>query len=256
MKKKLLALSLILAMTSIPSAAFAQEGTAETAETAENTENGEPAETEKLSEDDEMVTNDNAESPEDIPPSEENTLFADVPNGAWYADAVDFVVKRGVMNGTSDMTYSPDDAATRGMLALIMKNMDGTSEKVYWSYLDVDEDAWYADAVAWCSENNIMKGYGGGLFGPDDSITREQLVSVMYSFAKYKNFGNMETNGIELLDYKDYADISGYAGGPMQWALKNSIISGKEGSLLDPKGVATRAEIAQVIRNFMVFYNI
>ena len=101
-----------------------------------------------------------------------------------------------------------------------------------------------------------MKGYGGGLFGPDDYVTREQLVSILYNYAKYKNFGNMETNGIELLAYKDYADVSGYAGGPMQWALKNQIISGKDGNKLDPKGIASRAEIAQIIRNFMVFYNL
>lgn len=256
MKKKLLALSLIFAMSVAPMTALAAEDkvVSETSK-VNNSETVTGGETEKPTEtlDDEKPTQTGAPINE---PKEETKLFADVTNDVWYADAVDFVTKRGIMSGTSETAYSPNEPATRGMLALIMKNMDGTNEKVYWSYLDVDEDAWYADAVAWCSENNIMKGYGGGMFGPDDSITREQLVSVMYSFAKYKNFGNMETNGIELLDYKDYADISGYAGGPMQWALKNNLISGKEGNILDPKGVATRAEIAQVIRNFMVFYNI
>ena len=135
-------------------------------------------------------------------------------------------------------------------------DVENDPRKVYWSYFDVKEDAWYADAVAWCSETGIMKGYGEGLFGPDDYVTREQLVSILYNYAKYKNFGNMETNGIELLAYKDYADVSGYAGGPMQWALKNQIISGKDGNKLDPKGIASRAEIAQIIRNFMVFYNL
>lgn len=101
-----------------------------------------------------------------------------------------------------------------------------------------------------------MKGYGGGYFGPDDSITREQLVSILYRYAQYRNFSNLETTGVELLEYNDYASISGYAGGPMQWALKNSIISGKENNMLDPQGIATRAEIAQIIRNFMVFYNL
>ncbi len=241
MKKKLLALSLIFTMALAPAAVFADE-TDENQTAAEETadENTEPAE--------EAGTDDNT--------VEEQSLFADVSGDDWYAEAVDFAVKRGIMSGTSDTEFSPDMTATRGMIALIMRKMDDSTDKIYWSYLDVDEDAWYADAVAWCSENNIMKGYGNGIFGPEDAVSREQLISILYRFAEYKGFGNLETNGIELLDYKDYADISGYAGGPMQWALKINIISGKDGKLLDPKGEATRAEVAQIIRNFMIFYNI
>lgn len=195
-------------------------------------------------------------SDETEPKQEIQVDFEDVEADIWYADSVHFVATRGVMSGTSEKVFSPDNPATRGTIALIIKNIDGPSEKTYWSYLDVPEDSWYAEAVAWCSEAGVMEGYGGGYFGPDDSITREQLVSILYRYAQYKNFSNMETTGVELLEYKDYADISGYAGGPMQWALKNSIISGKENNMLDPKGVATRAEIAQIIRNFMIFYNL
>lgn len=195
------------------------------------------------------------EEVKDEEPSEEGA-FSDVEADIWYADAVDFVTSRGIMSGTSETTFSPDAPATRGMVALIIKNINGTDEKVYWSYLDVPEDAWYADAVAWCSDKDIMEGYGNGYFGPNDSITREQLVSILYRYAQYRNFSNLDTTGVELLKYGDYGDISGYAGGPMQWALKNSILSGRDNNLLEPKGVATRAEIAQIIRNFMVFYTI
>lgn len=222
------------------------DGEAEKTESSKETESaGETAEPAKTEETDNQTADDKKEE-----------KFNDVDKDAWYAEAVNFVVTRGVMSGISENTFSPDAQATRGTIALIIKNIDGTSEKVYWSYLDVPEDAWYADAVAWCSETNIMKGYGGGYFGPDDSITREQLVSILYRYAQYRNFSNLETTGIELLEYNDYANISGYAGGPMQWALKNSIISGKENNMLDPQGIATRAEIAQIIRNFMVFYNL
>lgn len=225
------------------------DGEAEKTESSKETESAgetaEPAETAKTEETDNQTADDKKEE-----------KFNDVDKDAWYAEAVNFVVTRGVMSGISENTFSPDAQATRGTIALIIKNIDGTSEKVYWSYLDVPEDAWYADAVAWCSETNIMKGYGGGYFGPDDSITREQLVSILYRYAQYRNFSNLETTGVELLEYNDYANISGYAGGPMQWALKNSIISGKENNMLDPQGIATRAEIAQIIRNFMVFYNL
>lgn len=235
MKRKLCALSIIFLLALTPCMAFAEED-APLAPAAE-----EPA----------------PEAPNETPDIPEIPHeFDDVAADAWYADSVHFVNKRKIMKGVSEKSFGPESSATRGMLALIINNMNGESEKVYWSYLDVSEDAWYSDAVAWCSEAGVMKGYGEGKFGPDDSITREQLVSTLYRFAQYKNFGNLETNGVELLAYKDYADVSGYAGGPMQWALKNGIISGNEDKMLEAKKVASRAEIAQIIRNFMVFYNL
>ena len=225
------------------------------ADTAETSDDSEIKGADEKTETDGEEVKDEEPSEADAEPSEEGA-FSDVEADIWYADAVDFVTSRGIMSGTSETTFSPDAPATRGMVALIIKNINGTDEKVYWSYLDVPEDAWYADAVAWCSDKDIMEGYGNGYFGPNDSITREQLVSILYRYAQYRNFSNLDTTGVELLKYGDYGDISGYAGGPMQWALKNSILSGRDNNLLEPKGVATRAEIAQIIRNFMVFYTI
>lgn len=181
--------------------------------------------------------------------------YIDVGSDKWYYEAADYVSDKNVMNGTSYGYFSPDLYATRGTLAQIIKNMNGESDKVYWSYLDVKENAWYENAIAWCSDAGVMKGYGGGYFGPDDNITREQLVFTLYRYAVYKGFPDLDTTGIELLDYCDYKSVSGYAGGAMQWALKYGIISGKENKTLDPKGYATRAEVAQVVKNFMIFYN-
>ena len=225
------------------------------ADTAETSDDSEIKGADEKTETDGEEVKDEEPSEADAEPSEEGA-FSDVAADIWYADAVDFVTSRGIMSGTSETTFSPDAPATRGMVALIIKNINGTDEKVYWSYLDVPEDAWYADAAAWCSDKDIMEGYGNGYFGPDDSITREQLISTLYRYAQYRELPNLDTTGVELLKYGDYGDISGYAGGPMQWALKNSILSGRDNNLLEPKGVATRAEIAQIIRNFMVFYTI
>ena len=225
------------------------------ADTAETSDDSEIKGADEKTETDGEEVKDEEPSEADAEPSEEGA-FSDVEADIWYADAVYFVTSRGIMSGTSETTFSPDAPATRGMVALIIKNINGTDEKVYWSYLDVPEDAWYADAVAWCSDKDIMEGYGNGYFGPDDSITREQLISTLYRYAQYRELPNLDTTGVELLKYGDYGDISGYAGGPMQWALKNSILSGRDNNLLEPKGVATRAEIAQIIRNFMVFYTI
>lgn len=263
------AMTSAMAAENTSKAAVSEAEKTETAEnTSENTEKSESAQNIQNTEETKTVSetadniSENGEAQKEktdeskIDSSSTESRFSDVSKDAWYADAVSFTVDRGVMNGTSKTTFSPDDKATRGTIALIIRNIDGTSEKVYWSYLDVPEDAWYADAIAWCSETGVMKGYGGGYFGPDDSITREQLVSILYRYAQYRKFSSLETTGVELLDYSDYAKVSGYAGGPMQWALKNKIISGKENNTLDPQGIATRAEIAQIIRNFMVFYNL
>ena len=231
----------------------------EPGETAENGEAGETGESGESGETSETGGTEETGEPGDTSETnvpDEKEGFTDVEEGVWYADAVNYVTERGIMSGTSESTFSPELPSTRGMMALIISNINGETEKVYWSYLDVPEGSWYADAIAWCSDKNVMKGYGGGYFGPDDSLTREQLVSILYRYAQYRNFSNLETTGVELLDYNDYAKVSGYAGGPMQWALKNSILSGKENDMLDPQGVASRAEIAQIIRNFMVFYNL
>lgn len=254
MKRKILSLSLAIIMAVMPVAAFAGEIDNKTVS------EGEPVQNRPSEENQDININGTTEPEEqnnhNTPNETKQSVFKDVAADAWYADAVNFVTTRGIMNGTSGDMFSPEQSATRGMLAMIINNMEGVADKVYWSYFDVKEDAWYANAVAWCSETGVMKGYGDGKFGPEDSVTREQLVSILYRYAVYKNYSNLETNGVELLNYKDYADVSGYAGGPMQWALKNSIISGKERNLLDPKGVASRAEIAQIIRNFMVYYNV
>lgn len=184
------------------------------------------------------------------------TIYEDVAEDAWYYGAAYYLKDKAVMKGTDITKFSPDEYVTRGMLAQIINNIDGKKDKVYWSYLDVDENAWYADSVAWCSETGLMKGYGNNLFGPEDNITREQLVFTLYNYAKYKELGNLETTGIQLLDYSDYMSVSGYAGGAMQWALINGIIKGKDNKMLDPQGNATRAEVAQVVKNFMIFYNL
>ena len=173
MKKKIFAVVLIFTMTVTSFTAIAEKIDSENKDntiTEENTEENKDEGTEENTETDNTET-------------EEESKFSDIENDAWYFDSVNFVTERGIMSGTSETEFSPNDSATRGMIALIMKNIENDPRKVYWSYFDVKEDAWYADAVAWCSETGIMKGYGGGLFGPEDYVTREQLVSILYNYA-------------------------------------------------------------------------
>ena len=177
------------------------------ADTAEKPDDSEIKGADEKTETDGEEVKDEEPSESDAEPSEEGA-FSDVEADIWYADAVDFVTSRGIMSGTSETTFSPDAPATRGMVALIIKNINGTDEKVYWSYLDVPEDAWYADAVAWCSDKDIMEGYGNGYFGPNDSITREQLVSILYRYAQslsniqkaVQRYGSLDIRCFDIAD--------------------------------------------------------
>lgn len=252
MKKKIIGIlvSAVMAVSSVNALA------ADTADTPDTVDTGNTVSTadEKINEAD--GTEETETSSAGIESETTNDRYKDVTSDKWYYDAADYVSDKNVMSGTAYGYFSPDLYATRGTLAQIIKNMYGESGKVYWSYLDVKEGTWYENAIAWCSDAGVMKGYGGGYFGPDDYITREQLVFTLYQYASYKGFDNLDTAGIELLDYSDYKNVSGYAGGAMQWALKNGLLYGKENKTLDPKGNATRAEVAQVLKNFMTFYKI
>ena len=140
MKKKIFAVILIFTMTVTSFTAIAEKIDSENKENTITEENKDE------------VTEENTET--DNAETEEESKFSDVENDAWYFDSVNFVTERGIMSGTSDNEFSPNDSATRGMIALIMKNIENDPRKVYWSYFDVKEDAWYADAVVFRNRYN------------------------------------------------------------------------------------------------------
>lgn len=115
---------------------------------------------------------------------------------------------------------------------------DGTRDGYYISY-----ERFY------CLANNIISGYDNGMFGVNDFITREQLVHILF---KYSGMASNISGGIDLLKYTDYMDVSSWAQESMKWAIFNDIIKGKDEETLDPKGFATRAEVAEIIRRFLI----
>ena len=116
------------------------------------------------------------------------------------------------------------------------------------SFNDVALDSYYAAAVKWASENGIVQGYGNGEFRPDEPITREQIVVIIYRFAKY---AGLDTSSIsDLLGYQDNNDISDWALEAMKWAVGKGIISGRDDGTIDPQGLATRAEVAAIIHRY------
>ena len=166
--------------------------------------------------------------------------------GTWYHEAVDYVLRNGLMNGHDNGLFGPDDGLTRAQLAQILHNLKGRPVVNYLlQFEDVPSGAWYTEAVRWAASTGIVSGYGNGLFGPDDNITREQLAVMLWRYA-----GSPAATDREL-HFSDANQASSWALDALRWAVENGIISGKGGGILDPTGPATRAEAAEILKNFL-----
>ncbi len=184
----------------------------------------------------------------------DTVLFTDVTASDWFYEDVAYVKNKNLMNGTGKTTFSPDSVATRGMLVTVLWRMEEapTAEKAV-LFTDVASDTYYHDAVAWAAEDKIVSGYSDTSFGPEDSITREQLATVFYRYAAYKNYD--VSRKAELDTYADATQISDYAEEALQWANACGIISGTSAVTLEPKGSATRCQIAAILRRFIEQYS-
>lgn len=172
--------------------------------------------------------------------------FEDVPETDWAADAVAFTSARELFNGTSDTTFSPNEPMSRGMLAAVLYNLEGRPDQTEAGpFRDVSSDAWYADGVAWAAQNGIVNGDGSGEFNPDADISREQFAVMLWKYA-----GSPEASG-EDLDFTDAGEANDYAAEALRWAVSNGIMSGYGDGKLDPQGTATRAQAAQMLKNFL-----
>lgn len=176
------------------------------------------------------------------------TKFNDVSANDWFASAVDYVTGKGMMNGTADNTFSPKANTTRGMVVTVLYRLENQPSTSAASFTDVASGAYYANAVAWANANGIVSGYGSGKFGPNDKVTREQLAAILYRYAQYKKY---DVSGAKSLDgYTDAQSVSSYAVPALQWANAVGVVTGKSGNKLDPKGNATRAEVAAMLMRF------
>lgn len=170
--------------------------------------------------------------------------FTDVP--AWAADAVAFVSARQIFNGTSETTFSPDRPMTRAMLAVALHNLEGNPNRGTSSlFTDVPEDMWCAGAIAWASDAGIAAGYTDGSFAPGGRITREQLAVMLWRYA-----GSPAPSGRDL-PFTDADQAGEYARDALCWAAEKGILNGRSGGFLDPKGIATRAQAAQMLKNYL-----
>lgn len=186
----------------------------------------------------------------------EHLPFTDVPEDAWYAEAVRYVYEHGLMAGTSGSAFSPEGATTRGQIVTILWRMAGSPVVNYaMDFEDVDPAAYYGEAIRWAASEGIVGGYGNGLFGTNDPITREQFAAMLWRYAQEQGYDVSIGENTNILSYTDVADLSEYAISAMQWAVGAGIINGTgDGSTLSPQGQATRAQAAVMLMRFCEEY--
>ncbi len=174
----------------------------------------------------------------------EDTGYADVDAGSWYAQAVEYVRDNGLMSGTSDTEFSPDGVMSRGMLAAVLYRMAGSPPVTEPpSFRDVPLHGWYSEGVAWAAQSGLVSGYGDDRFGPDDPVTREQLAAILWRSA-----GSPAADAGQ--DFADEADLSPYAVPAVDWARSSGVLSGWADNRFDPRAGVTRAEAAVILRAF------
>ena len=179
-------------------------------------------------------------------------VFADVLPGKWFYSAVSWAYENGFLTGTSSSEFTPNGHMTRGMLVTVLYRMEGRPLVTESNrFPDVSEKKYYASAITWASSLGLVAGYKDGTFGPEDSITREQIAKILYLYAESKGYD--VTASTDISDFKDASKVASYARKYMEWAVAEGLIKGSSGNL-NPKGNATRAEIAAILKRFVESY--
>jgi len=175
--------------------------------------------------------------------------FTDVSYGDWFYNAVHYNYVTGIMDGVGGNKFAPYGNLTRGMMVTMLYRMAGEPYVAGSAgYADVPVGQWYSAAVRWAEYTGITNGYGNGIFGLNDYISREQMASMLFRYACYYGYDN--GGRASLAVYNDAAQISSWAKDALAWASYNGVINGKPGAVIDPQGFAIRADVAQMFMNF------
>lgn len=167
----------------------------------------------------------------------------------WAEDSILSAVSNGLFSGVSAERFAPNDNMTRAMLVTVLYRLEGTPAVFAANrFSDVASGSWYERAVIWAAENNIVNGVGGSSFAPQQPVTREQMVAILYRYANYT--GRSTGAGESLNAFRDAAQVSSYARSAMQWAVSEGLINGANGQL-SPKGYATRAQVAAILVRYL-----
>lgn len=179
----------------------------------------------------------------------EEITFIDVEKGSWYETAVTYVVENNLFNGISETEFAPGGNMTRAMLVTVFYRLENPQGKSYkHSFTDVADGEWYENAVAWASENGIVNGISETEFAPNDNITREQMITVIFRYAKMKGYDI--TASTEISQYTDADDVSDWALEAVKWAISTELITGTSYTILSPKATTIRAQVAIILMRF------
>lgn len=174
----------------------------------------------------------------------EDTGFSDVDAGAWYAEAVMYCREHNLMAGVGNNQFAPESNLTRAQLATVLYRIEGTPAVTGTdTFTDTPDGAWYSNAVLWASQRGLVSGYGGGLFGPNDPVSREQMTTIFWRYA-----GSPSADGAG--SYNDEAEIASYASAAVDWAGANNIVTPVSTGVFAPKSAATRAHVAAALMNY------
>ena len=182
-------------------------------------------------------------------------VFYDVSRGDWYYKAVRFVHEKGIMEGTGTHYFSPEADLSRGMLATILYRLEGSpSVSGYSGFTDVADTAYYAKAVAWAKANGIVNGVTATAYEPDTAVTREELAAILCRYAAFKGKDTAISYDY-LAGFSDANTSHVYARPALNWAVAYDIINGQGNGVLAPRATATRAEVAQVLMNYLEVFD-
>ena len=182
-------------------------------------------------------------------PQTTSKVFSDT-HDHWAKDAISFVTERGLFQGTSETTFTPNGDMTRGMVVTVLHRLENTpATSAANVFQDVPNGIWFTEAVTWANAHGIVQGTGTG-FLPNDPVTREQLAAILYRYMKDQ--GHDITKRSSLTSFSDGSRVSPWAKDAMEWAVATGLINGKTGGLLDPGGKATRAEVATILERLIV----
>ena len=174
--------------------------------------------------------------------------FADVSptRDAWCYTQVMQASEAGLMNGYGSSLFGKNDPITRGQMVQILYNYYGEDCGTNSGFSDVPSSAWYAKAVTWASKKGVVSGYSNGTFGPNNKLTREQMVTILYNVA-----GRPATNASALAQFNDRGQVAAYAVNGFSWAVSNKVVSGTSNTTLSPRGTATRAQVAVILIRYL-----
>ncbi len=182
--------------------------------------------------------------------------FTDVKSGSWFESAVKYAYSKGLMNGMSDTKFAPNGTMNRAMVVTVLWRMENSPAPAAKAPFTDLKQNWYKDAVAWAYENAIVTGTGATTFDPNGSITREQLAAILYRYSEYKKYDITKSESLD--SFPDVKKVHSWAKDAMAWSYAEELITGKnEGGavLLDPRGNATRAQVATILQRFCEKFN-